>query len=118
MGHDARALSDELGAEAPDGAVGGEVPLVDGDGLGLEVLRLLHALERPEEVHGGGAAFGENFVRLFGSFPKDNPKGRSAADRRSTAYRHVANRRRDFGRGPASDVDGLVRKKALVEELE
>jgi len=97
MGHDARALRDERGAELAHGMVAGKIFGEDGFGLGCQVLGFLHPLQRPEKIYGGGAARGENLKRFFGTFVQYDPKSGGAADGRSTAHDHVAD-------GPATSA--------------
>jgi hypothetical protein len=57
MGHDARLVGNQLGAELAHGAVGGEVSLKIASASRLQVFGFLHAIERPEQVHRGRPAF-------------------------------------------------------------
>src|SRR3954464_6940115 len=118
MGHHTRALADELRAESADGAVCSKVFIVDGDGLCFEVLSLLHALERPDQVYRGGPALRQDLVRLFASLTQNKAESGGAADRRGAANHHVADRLRQVRGAGAGDVLGPTGQQPLVEELE
>src|SRR5690606_27840329 len=96
----------------------GQVLFVDGKRLGFQVLRLLHALQGPEEVDRGRPAFREQLEGLRRAFRKHYAEGGGTADGRRAAHHHVADRLRDLGRRAACDVSRVSRKQALVEKLE
>src|SRR5688572_13049233 len=118
MSHDARALGNQLRAQAAQGAVGRQVFVVDRPRLGFEVIRLPHALERPEEIHRGGPALGEDLITFGRSAGQYDPERGRAANRRRTAYHHVPDRLRHLGSGTAGDVDRFFRKEPLIKKLE
>ena len=118
VGQDPGALRNQRRAVLAHRAVRGQVLLEDGLRLGFEVLGLLHPLQRPEQIDRGRTAFRQDVEAFRGAFAQDHPKGGSTSDRRRAAHDHVADRLGDLGRGLAVQVDELVRKQALVEQLE
>ena len=118
VGHDARAFRDQRGAELAHGAVGGKVFLEDR----LASASRSFAFFMRSSAQNRFTAVGRLFARIsYASllpFAQDHPKGRSTADRRRAAHHHVADRLRDLFGAAAGDVDRLVGKQALVEELE
>src|SRR5438552_17052734 len=118
MGHDARSLIDELRAQLADRSVRRNVLLIDGFGFGLEVDRLLHPVERPEEGHGGRAALAQRAVGLGGAFAQHDAEGRRTADGGRAAHHHVADRLRDLLARAARDVDLLVRQETLIQQFQ
>src|SRR6185503_5058728 len=109
---------DEDGAELAHGLVRHNVLREDRFGLGLEVLRLAHALERPEKIHRRRAAFREQVERFLLPPAQDDAESRRAADRRRAAHHHVANRLRHLARGTAGDVFLPAREQPLIQELQ
>src|SRR5207302_350453 len=105
-------------AERADRPIRRQVLLVDRLGLGLEILRALHAIERPEEIHRGRPALAQHRVGLGRAFAEHDAEGGGAADRRRAAHHHVTDCLRDLLGRAAGDVDLLVGEEALVQKLE
>src|SRR4051794_40862636 len=118
MGHDARTFGDQLRTQVPDRVVRRDVFFVDGLGFGLQVDGLPHPAERPKKVDRRRPALAQRLVGLGRPLAKHDAERRRTADGGGAAHHHVADRLGDLLAGSAGNVDLLVRKEALVEELE
>ncbi len=135
---DRRAVLDERRAVRAEGAIGGDVLVVDGAGLalqhqpqGLDVARVVlrvdapHALDGPEEIHGrrsgcreGAADLVELAAELFALQPahteRDAHGGRDADGRRAADH-HVFDRARDLTIVAVDAIDFTHGQQTLID---
>ena len=131
MSHDARPVGNQLRAELAHRAVGSEVLVVDGAGLGFEVLRLLHALQCPEEIDRGRPGAGQALDGDLdvgqqpiesgggaGARGEDDAEGGGDADGRRAADGQRADGVGDVLPAPVHALELLPGQEALIEEDE
>ncbi len=143
VGEDPSAVGHVSSPRAPDSAIGLDIGAMERERrLGeprrrrLRILspraeRRAHAVQGPDEIHGGrpargqiperdlhcGVELGARAALLPLRFERDT-EGRGAADRRSAAHDHRTNGLGDFGRARAAHVFEARGEGTLVDQLE